>query len=53
MSVWRGSAIYWTLIVPPNKRIDIQQEKTGYFDQTVPRTPEIFTSLLHIFDFKK
>ena len=41
-------SIYSMLIVPPN----IQYGGENYFDQTVPRTPEIFTSLLHIFDLR-
>jgi len=40
-------AIYWTLIVPPNII-----HGGNYFHQTVPRTPAIFTSLLHIFDLR-
>ena len=43
-------AIYWTLIVPPN--ITSRNGGENYFDQTVPRTPAIFTSLLHIFDLR-
>ena len=47
------------LIVPFNKKefqkdwvTVFTEEKAGYFYQTVPRPPEIFTSLLHICDLR-
>ena len=52
MSVRRGCCCHILDVDSTAQHLTSRNGGENYFDQTVPRTPAIFTSLLHIFDLR-
>ena len=52
MSVRRGCCCHILDVDSTAQHLTSTNGGENYFDQTVPRTPAIFTSLLHIFDLR-